>query len=109
MTQSTLQHQAIKLLGLARRARKLALGGQAVEQALRRGKVALLVFANDVSPRSRSKLSRLAGNIPIRLWQGKGELGAIFQRRELGVLAVLDAHFAAGIVAALAQCDEQRA
>lgn len=86
------------LLGLARGAGKLALGNSAVEKALARGRADLLIFARDASSRLRVQLQRQAARCPLRVWSTKERLGSIFQRQELAVLAVLDRHFASGLL-----------
>jgi len=87
-----------RLLGLARRARKLAIGSTEVEQQLKKQRVKLLVFAEDASANSRRKVLELARGCPVVTYGTVAELGALLGREKVAVLGVLDVHFAKGIL-----------
>ena len=87
------------LLGLARKAGKLALGSDAVETALRQRKIFVLVFAEDASRATTGELERLAmkNDVPVLYLSSRDELGKLVGRETLAVLGVIDSSFASGI------------
>ncbi len=88
------------LVGLARRAGKVAAGTAAVEEALLKKKARLVLLANDVSPNTQEQIVRLAETVGVSVLKTgtKRAWGTLFQRKELGVLAILDVNFAKGIL-----------
>lgn len=54
-----LERRCLDLLGLARRARQVALGYEKVRSALARGRVALLIVARDASANAKARFRRL--------------------------------------------------
>jgi len=88
------------LVGLARRAGKVAVGTAAVEEALLKKKVRLVLLAEDVSPNTEERVLRLAktSGVPVLKTGTKSAWGALFRRKELGLLAILDTNFAKGIL-----------
>lgn len=95
------------LLASARRTRAVALGTDAVREAMAKHQVSLLMIANDAAGR-RDELLRAAERLERRavLYGTKAELGAAFDRKELGVLALLDRGIANEICSA---AERQRA
>lgn len=91
------------LLGLARRARKIASGAEAVESALRRHSVQLILGAADVSANSAARLRSLAEKSGIAWIQamGKEELGAALGAAPRACVAVTDLHFAEAVMTLL--------
>jgi ribosomal protein L7Ae-like RNA K-turn-binding protein len=86
------------LLGLARRAGKLALGFSAVEQLVRRGEKPLVIVARDMGAAQKGKVERLQ---PVRgllddVLDG-ADMAAAFGREKLTVVAVSDTGFVKGI------------
>jgi ribosomal protein L7Ae-like RNA K-turn-binding protein len=91
------------LLGLARRAGRLALGASEVQALVARGRRPLVILARDAGGDLRSRLARsgpLRGVLADAV--DKAELARAFGRRELAVVAVDDPHFIAGIEALVA-------
>ncbi len=90
------------LAGLAFRAGKVAAGTAATEEAIQKKKARLLILADDISANTEEKFQRLAksADIPILKAGTKASWGTFFKRDELGVLAILDRHFAKGILQA---------
>jgi predicted RNA-binding protein YlxR (DUF448 family)/ribosomal protein L7Ae-like RNA K-turn-binding protein len=88
------------LLGAGARSRKVLLGTEAVRQRLRAqadsggdggAKVRMLVLARDAAGRSEelgAKADALGGRVVV--FGDKSDLGAVFGRAELGIVAVLD-------------------
>ncbi|HOX26707.1 MAG TPA: ribosomal L7Ae/L30e/S12e/Gadd45 family protein [Candidatus Krumholzibacteria bacterium] len=91
--------RALGLLGLARRAGRLAVGTTAVVQLVERGDRPVVVIAADASGRQRAKLRRLA---PVRGFVDglfdRDDLARQLGRRELVVVAVADPGFVRGLV-----------
>jgi ribosomal protein L7Ae-like RNA K-turn-binding protein len=87
------------LLGLARKAGKLALGASAVEQLVERGERPVVVLATDAGQALRRRIDRLApvrGKLADQI--SRSELAAACGRRDLAVVAVADRGFARGIL-----------
>jgi hypothetical protein len=99
------------LIGLALRADRLAVGGDAVEHALELGRVRLLVVAEDA--RAAAELPRIAraaaGGLAL-IWGSKQQLGTTLRRAEVGVLGILDDGFSRAMSRAigLARLSRQR-
>lgn len=68
---------ALRLLGLARRAGALLLGTGAVRTGLRDGTVELVLLAEDAAPTQVDKIERLVrhGEVPVRRFGRRAELG----------------------------------
>lgn len=91
------------LLGLARRARKVASGAEAVESAVKRHSVRLILSATDASANSVAKSRTLAAKAGLVWMQalGKEELGAVLGGAPRACIAVTDPHFAGAIMSVL--------
>ena len=87
------------LLGLARRARELAIGSREARVGMRRGEIRLLLLSADGSARDRERLLRVAEEerVPVRIVGSGAELGAAIGRGAVGVLGVRDRNLASGI------------
>jgi uncharacterized protein len=85
------QRRAEGLLLAARRARHLALGTEAVREAIGARKVQLLVIASDAEG-SREELSAAAERLGrgCLVWSNKQELGRLCGRALLSIVAILD-------------------
>jgi ribosomal protein L7Ae-like RNA K-turn-binding protein len=92
------QQKLLGLLGLARRAGKLAVGFTAVEKIVRRGESPMVIVASDMGASQMSKVNRWE---PLR-----GTLNDVFTaeelalamgREKLSVVGVSDAGFVKGI------------
>jgi len=86
------------LLGLARRAGKLAMGISAVEQSVRRGEKPLIIVARDMGAAQKGKVVRLE---PVRGLVDDvvvgADLAAALGREKLTVVSVADMGFVKGI------------
>lgn len=95
-----MKHRLLSMLGLARKARRLALGFDAAREAARSGQAALLAAASDVSDKTWKNLRYEAGSagVPaVRLLAGMEELGRACGKKA-GVFAVTDEGFAKAIL-----------
>lgn len=97
----TPQHidKALRLLGLAIRARQAAAGQEAVKQAALRKKASLIWLAEDATPQTKAKISQLAQKQAIRLIEAtdKAQLGRYTGRAVCAAVAITDKNFAARI------------
>lgn len=95
--------KVVALLGLARRARKVASGAEAVESAVKRHSARLILSAADASANSVAKLRTLAAHIGVTWMQamGKEELGAALGGAPRACVAVTDSHFAEAVMSVL--------
>lgn len=84
------------LLGLARRAGRLAAGTGPAERSAARREAKALVVAQDAAPRVHRHARRYAREygIPLFEWGTKALLGAAIGKGEVGIVAILDERFA---------------
>ena len=101
----------LQLLGIAKKAGLLAVGGDDVSASARTGKARLIISASDASEGSqrRARINAETGNaLCVVVPYTKFELGSVTQRGSPGTLAVLDAGLAAGFMRGLAEADPER-
>ena len=98
MSKNDSLHKISRLLQLAQRANKLAIGAFAVESIAKQGKAHMFVFAGDASPKSVDNIRRLAPNCPHISIASKSELGALLGRGDVALIGVQDENFAEGIL-----------
>lgn len=97
-----MQDKVLSLLGLARRAGKLAIGFEAAKAAVRNGSARLLAAAGDISEKTWKNLTfegERAGTPVIRLTRTQAEISRACGIKT-GVVSVLDEGFAKAITAA---------
>ena len=89
------ERRAVGLLVAAQRARKLALGSEAVRTAIAAHSVQLLLVAQDAEG-SREDLVHAAARLGrgCLIWSNREDLGRLFGRAVLSVIGVLDAGIA---------------
>lgn len=125
VTQLADKHQAraMALLGSARRAGRLAMGTEAVREAVAERRVELLVLAHDAAGRREELAAAMGDRVlvlghpsPVPLDGGggsdfgsKGALGSMFGREEVAVLGVLDRGLADHVSDAMKVASELRA
>lgn len=82
-------------LGLGQKAGKVISGDFAVTEALKKGKVKLLIVAQDASERSKSKLVHYCEEHRVRILEAatRRELGWAIGKAERTAIAVLDENF----------------
>ena len=91
-----MNNQMLSLLGIARRAGRLALGSDAAAEAMRKGPAKLLLLAGDLSTRSAEKMLALAQDAGVAAEQLAVTMEDISMAlgKRTGVVAVNDAGFA---------------
>jgi len=101
----------LQLLGIAKKAGLLAIGGDAVSTAARTGKAALVISASDASEGAlrRARCNTETGSaVYVIAPYTKFELGNVTGRGSPGTLAVLDAGLAASFMRGLAETEPER-
>ena len=86
------------LVQLSQRERKIAIGASAVEAQVINGRARLIIFAEDVAEPTRQRILRHEPGCPTLVWRRKDDWGAVFDRKEVGVISITDKHFAQGIL-----------
>ena len=92
-------HKALSMLGIAAKAGRLASGETAVEQAVRKGRAALVILSEDASQNTSKKFYNLCRNaaVPVIVFETKESLGRAIGKGERSSIAVLDAALAEAI------------
>ncbi|HNT64589.1 MAG TPA: ribosomal L7Ae/L30e/S12e/Gadd45 family protein [bacterium] len=106
----TTDEKLLSLIGLANRARRLAIGRQAVSAGLQHKEADLVLLAGDAPSRLGDQLAavdkvRLAF-LPRSIT--KDVLGRILGRKPVAIIAVCDRHFADGILSLLPAVGQRR-
>ena len=97
-------NNALGLVGLAKRAGKIAIGDEQCSIAVRERKARAIFTASDASDRTKSWAENT--NIPhLSLSETKSELGHLFGRASCAQFALLDIGMAAAVVQKLAAND----
>lgn len=91
--------QLYKILGFANRARRLTLGMSATMSSLIKNKAKTILLASDISENAGGKIKFAAEqkNIPVYTCGSKTDFGRLFDRREVGIVGIVDAEFAKSI------------
>jgi ribosomal protein L7Ae-like RNA K-turn-binding protein len=96
-----MSNSLLQLLGLARRAGKLALGGEAAGEAVRGERAGLVLLASDLAPRTARDVSAAAeqsGAKAVTIRPTMDEIARALGKRS-GVIAVTDQGFARKLLA----------
>ena len=93
-------NKALSLLGLAKKAGRLAVGGEAVSGALYAGGAKLVLTSADAAKNTLRRLVPYEQVRHIRLPYPKEELGAAVGYRSCSILAICDAGFAKAFIGA---------
>jgi len=98
MAGGSAEERLLGLLGLARRAGQLAIGGSAVENMVTRGRRPLVIVARDSGASLRNKMLHLD---PVRGFLvdlvSREDLSKALGREKLAVVAIADRGFVSGI------------
>lgn len=102
---------SLKFLGLAKRAGKIEIGAESVQEAVKKKKAVLIMSASDASGNSVKQALLLAENTGIKhitLPFEKAELGEMIGRGLPGMAALTDIRFAASFVEKLSKATAGR-
>ncbi len=91
--------KAESLMLVASRTRRVALGAEAVSGWLDAGTSRLVVLASDAGGTARELAS--SGNVRVVTFQTKSELGRLFRRKEVAVVALSDLRIAAELASTI--------
>jgi ribosomal protein L7Ae-like RNA K-turn-binding protein len=96
-----MENKLLHLLGIARRAGRLASGSEAVREAIRRHRAVLVLLASDLSPRTVSGITRSAeqAGVKIQCMRVTMEQMGLAIGKNAGVIAVNDRGFANKLLA----------
>lgn len=99
MKQIPERDKVLSMLGLAARSRNVVSGGFATEAAVKGGKAALVIIAEDASGNTRKKFSNMCDyyEVPCKFYGTKDTLGHSMGKDERSVLALTDEGFADSI------------
>lgn len=87
-------NRELSLLGLAMKAGRLAVGGEAVEAAIRQGRAKLVITASDAADNTVRRLRNRSGGVPVApLPYTKETLGAAIGYRSCAAAAICDDGF----------------
>lgn len=100
-----MQNKGLGLLGLCKRAGRLATGDYACRDALNKGKTELILLASDASDHVKRSFTGLCTDygVPCLVYATKTELGNACGRETAAVISVNDAGFAAQLTRLLAK------
>lgn len=87
--EAMLVRRCLDLVGLARRAGELVAGFDQVTNALRQGKVGLVLEARDASADGRRRIEAIAGELPVVAAFDRRELGAAIGRDDIVHVALM--------------------
>ncbi len=90
----------LALLGIAKKAGRIAAGEFRAEQAVKSGKASLVILSPEASGNTKKKFRNMCAfyGVPVCLYGGKEELGAAIGCSERSSLAVLDAGFSQSLL-----------
>ncbi len=97
-----MEEKLLSMLGIARRAGRLAMGFDAAEEAMRNHQAKLLVLASDVSERTDRSICRIAEEYKVPVLRTGFEMdriGKAVGHKHTGVIAINDSGFAKTIKA----------
>lgn len=96
-----MKEKIFNLVGLARRAGKVAVGTSMLEKMLARKKVALIIFAEDATQNTINNILQRKPACSHLVFGTKDEWGQALGRKQVAVLGIIDPNFVHGILANL--------
>lgn len=93
-------NKALSLLGLVKKADRIAVGGEAVSGALYQNSAKLVLTSQDAAKNTLRRLSNYESVRHISLPYSKEELGAALGLRSCAIAAICDAGFAKAFLSA---------
>ena len=91
---------ALRMVGIATKAGRVASGEFMTENAVKSGKAALVIVAGDASANTKKKFNNMCGfyKVPIRAYSTKEELGRAIGKEFRASMAVTDEGLAQAIM-----------
>lgn len=94
-------NKGLPLLGIAKKAGRLAVGNEQVSASLAQGQARLIIFACDAAPNTlRRFANRGVGVRHVTLRENKDELGAVIGYSNCAVAAICDAGLSKAFISA---------
>ena len=96
------------MLGLAAKAGKIVSGANATKEAILKGKIKLLIIAEDASERTKTNFLELAKtrNIPIHIIMNIEELSNAIGKKNKAIVGLIDFNFSKAIIKIIDGGDE---
>jgi len=93
-------NKALGMLGLAQKAGRLVFGEDGIRKAIKSGKAALVIIAEDASDNTKKRFTDSCAfyKSELILWGTKDELGKATGKNERAAVAVCDENFARAIL-----------
>ncbi|MCD8105254.1 MAG: ribosomal L7Ae/L30e/S12e/Gadd45 family protein [Lachnospiraceae bacterium] len=100
-----MRDSVLSLVGIAKKANRVASGGFQTETAVKSGKASLVIISRDASENTKKKFQNMCSfyQVPACLYGTREELGAASGSQYKAVLAVQDSGFARAIEKKLAE------
>lgn len=94
------QNKALRLLGLATRAGKIAFGTESVIDTINKKRAKLVIVACDASDRTKRNIERIANenNIEIRIYERVESLSKSIGKENKAVISINDINFSREIL-----------
>ena len=94
------QNKALRLLGLATRAGKIAFGTESVIDTIKKNKASLVIIANDAADRTKRNIQRIAeeNNVSIRIYETIESLSKSIGKENKAIIAIKDKNFSSEIL-----------
>ena len=92
-------NKIIGIIGLAARARKICFGADSVEEDIKKGKVRLVIVAEDSSERTKDKFKKICDkySVPIIIDGKIDELSRAIGKSNKAIIGIKDINMAKGI------------
>ena len=95
---TSVEEKIKSLITMSVKAGKLAAGYSAVQDALEKGRVEMLLFAQDISEGTKEKVAIPAASIPHAALFSRDEFGRLLNREMIGVIGIEDKGLADAIL-----------
>lgn len=89
------QNKALRMLGLATRAGKIAFGTESVIETINKKKAKLVIVAEDAADRTKRNIIRLANEnkIPVRTYETIEKLSKSIGKENKAIISIKDINF----------------
>ena len=94
------QNKALRLLGLATRAGKIAFGTESVIDTIKKNKASLVLVAEDAAKRTKRNIMRIAeeNKVPIKIYESIETLSKSIGKENKAIIAIKDKNFSSEIL-----------
>lgn len=94
-----INNKILGLIGLAMKAGKVSFGADSVEEECNKGKIKILIIANDASDRSKKKFEDIGNKnkVPVIIDSNIEELSKAIGKNNKAIIGIKDMNFAKSI------------